>query len=288
VTAPRVGAAWRTVRDRFRAAGLEQPEVDARFLAEAAFGFDHAGLLRHETDTAPEAGLGRLEAFAERRLKGEPVARIIGSRDFFGGAYALNSGTLVPRPETELVVSLGVAALAGHMEPRILDLGTGSGCIAIALLEQLPTASAVAVDLSVEALDAARANAVRHHVADRLMLSAGRWFDPLGPDERFDLIVSNPPYIEREAIDGLAVEVREFDPRLALDGGPDGLDAYRAILGSAGKHLARDGRLILEIGAGQGATVPALARDHGYTLIALEKDLAGLDRVVVLHHSQDQ
>lgn len=280
-----IGTAWRAVRDRFRAAEIDTPEIDARFLAEAALGFSRADLVWHEDDPiAPDASK-RLEAFAVRRLAGEPVARIIGVKQFYGLDFALNAATLVPRPETELIVSLALQTLAGRDKPRILDLGTGSGCIAIALLVELPEAVAVAVDLSAEALSAAESNSGRHEVANRLSLLAGSWFDPLPAGERYDLIVSNPPYIESGVIPSLQPEVRDFDPNLALDGGVDGLSAYRTILAGAGEHLTPAGTLILEIGAGQADAVETLARASGFLTMRLEKDLAGLDRALVLHQS---
>lgn len=280
-----IGVAWRRMRDRFRAAGIGQPEVDARFLAEAALGVGAADLIRRENEPVAMADQGRLDAHAKRRLAGEPVARIVGEWAFYGLDFALNEATLVPRPETELLVTLGIAALGGQSAPAILDLGSGTGCIAISLLAALPEPEAVAIDLSERALEAARQNAVRHGVAERLELLAGPWFDPLGRDRRFDLIVSNPPYIESRVIDGLQREVRDFDPRLALDGGADGLSAYRAIFAGAPHHLEPGGTLILEIGADQAKTVATLARESGFLTMRLEKDLAGLDRALVLHHS---
>jgi release factor glutamine methyltransferase len=172
-----------------------------------------------------------------------------------------------------------------HPHPLILDLGTGTGCIAISLLAELPRAQAVAIDLSVDALAMARLNAVTHGVEDRLSLSAGSWFDPLEPGERFDVVVSNPPYIESNVIPTLMPEVKDHDPMLALDGGADGLAAYRIILAGAGERLNPGGTLILEIGSTQGAAVSEIASASGFVTIALEKDLSGLDRAVVVHHS---
>ena len=280
-----IGAAWRRVRDRFRAAMIDRPEVDARFLAEAVLGFSASELLRHENDPISREGLTKLEAAGDRRIGGEPVARIIGEKAFYGRMFHLNSDTLVPRPETELVVTLALKALMAHPGPTILDLGTGTGSIAISLLAGLPKAQAVAIDMSVGALDAARINAQRHEVADRLSLSAGSWFDPLAPGEQFDIIVSNPPYIETDVIPTLMPEVKDFDPILALDGGRDGLAAYRIILAGARDRLGPGGVLILEIGSSQGPAVTEIARTNGFLTIALEKDLAGLDRALVVHHS---
>jgi release factor glutamine methyltransferase len=194
----------------------------------------------------------------------------------------------VPRPETEQLVDLALAFLKNKPNPKILDLGTGTGAIPISILANNPAATAVAVDLSPEALVAARTNAALHSVGDRLETRAGSWFDPIASDEKFDIILSNPPYIETEIIAGLAADVRDHDPMLALDGGADGLVAYRTIASEAHNHLAEDGILLLEIGSGQGESVSQLLKDAGFTTPAVEKDLAGLDRVVVTHHVRDK
>lgn len=280
-----IGAAWRAVRDRFRAAGLDTPEIDARFLAEHAFGMDRTELVLGEKLPAHAGQQAALIAYAERRLGGEPVARIIGAKAFLANVFALNEATLVPRPETELLVGLGLKAMTDVENPRILDLGTGSGCIAVSLLGLLPDGRAVATDLSPRALEAARENAAQLGAGTRLSTREGSWFEPIGRDEQFDLIVSNPPYIETGVIPTLQPEVRDFDPNLALDGGIDGLDAYRVILAGAPRHLAPGGTVILEFGAGQGEAVTSLARASGFLTMRLEKDLSGLDRALVVHQS---
>jgi release factor glutamine methyltransferase len=255
------------------------------FLAEAVLGLTHSDLVRYENDPISIANRKRLDEFGDRRLSGEPVARILGQKAFYGRMFHLNADTLVPRPETELVVTLAHRALMSHPHPTILDLGTGSGCIAISLLANLPNAQAVAIDMSVLALATARINAVEHEVEDRLSLAAGSWFDPLAPGEQFDMIVSNPPYIETGVIPTLMPEVKDHDPILALDGGPDGLQAYRIILAGARERLSPGGSLILEIGSTQGPAVIEIARANGFLTIALEKDMAGLDRALLIHHS---
>ncbi len=217
-----------------------------------------------------------------RRLTGQSVARIIGEREFYGLAFTLNAATLEPRPDTELLVDMAIAALPPG--GRMLDLGTGTGCIPIAVLANRPDATAVAVDLSGEALAGARINAARHGVAGRLTLVEGNWLDPLEGEAGFHLIVSNPPYIASSVIPGLSAEVREFDPALALDGGPDGLAPYRIIAAQAPRHLVSPGRLLLEIGYDQGEAVTAILAGAGWQQIAVHKDLAGLDRVVSAHH----
>jgi release factor glutamine methyltransferase len=229
-------------------------------------------------------GLKRLQEMGARRLRGEPVVRILGEKEFYGLAFSLSDATLVPRPETEMLVVRGLQVLEGRHHKTILDLGTGTGCIAISLLTESPSAHAVAVDLSPEALVTAQHNADRHGVEKRLSLRKGEWFTPLTAGETFDLVVSNPPYINSAEIDGLATEVKDHDPRLALDGGADGLDAYRAILGGVGPWLKRDGVVLCEIGASQGFAVTSLFFKAGLRDVAVHKDLAGLDRVVEGHH----
>jgi len=272
------------VRDLFRRAGIDTPELDARLLAELAFGLDRLELVNRERDVAAPEALARLQGFATRRLRGEPVVRIIGEREFWGLPFTLNAATLVPRPETEMLVRRGLELLEGRIHKRVLDLGTGTGCVPIAILAESPSATAVGVDLSSEAIIAAQANAERHGVARRFDARPGSWFDPLQVGELFDLITSNPPYIERAAIDGLAPEVKDHDPLLALDGGADGLEAYRQIVGEAIHWLKPGGLLAVEIGSTQAAAVREMFVKAGFDEVSVEKDLAGLDRVVAGYH----
>lgn len=276
-----MGAAWRGVRDLFRKAGIDTAELDARLFAEAAFEMDRLELVNREREDVPAKQLKALEAFASRRLKGEPVVRILGEKEFWGLSFKLNAATLVPRPETELLVERGLEVIGALNSPRILDLGTGTGCIPISLLTEYSDVTAVAVDLSAEALEMARFNANRHGVGSRFKTLKGSWFDPLEPGDRFDLITSNPPYIESSVIAGLMPEVREHDPRLALDGGPDGLAAYRAIAAEAGLFLASEGVLLLEIGFNQGSTVSDIFVGAGFAEVEVVPDLSGHDRMVV-------
>lgn len=272
------------MRDLFRRAGIDTPELDARLLAELAFGMDRLELVNREREVAEPEALAKLQAFATRRLRGEPVVRIVGEKEFWGLPFTLSDATLVPRPETEMLVRKGLESLAGHGSKRILDLGTGTGCVPISTLRESPSATAVATDLSSEAILAAQWNAERHHVARRFDARQGSWFAPLLAGESFDLITSNPPYIESAAIDGLPAEVKDHDPRLALDGGKDGLDAYRVIVGGARQWLKPGGALVVEIGSTQAAAVRSLFLKSGFADVAVEKDLAGLDRLVVGHH----
>jgi release factor glutamine methyltransferase len=248
------GVAWRAIRDQFRSADIDTPD-----------------------------GVIRLAGFAERRLSGEPVARILGHKEFYGLDFALNAATLVPRPETELLVELALEALKGIEAPLILDLGTGSGCVAIAILVHAPNARAIATDVSPEAIAAAEENAGRHLVSDRIEFRSGSWCRPLRPDDRFDVIVSNPPYVETDIIEQLQPEVSDHDPRLALDGGEDGLVAYRLIAAGVPGRLKPGGPLMVEVGSEQGLEVGAILSTAGFAGVDIRKDLAGLDRVVIAH-----
>lgn len=260
--------------------GFANAALDAKLLAGHVMGLDSLALATRENEPVPVDAVSRLADLMQRRMAGESVARIIGDREFYGLAFGLNGATLEPRPDTELVVELALAVLP--FGGRLLELGTGTGCIPISILVNRPDATGVATDISAEALDMARENAGRHGVGARLDFSQGDWFDAV-PAQTFDLILSNPPYIASAVIDTLAPEVKKFDPRLALDGGADGLAPYRIIAGSAARYLGPRGRVLVEIGFDQGASVSDLFAGHGFADIAVHKDLNGLDRVVSAH-----
>lgn len=264
--------------------GFATAALDAKLLTQHGLGLTALELATRENEPVDPAGAECVAALLQRRLTGESVARIVGEREFYGLAFGLNSATLEPRPDTELLVELALAAMpAGG---RVLDLGTGTGCIAIAMLAHMDGISAVAVDLSALALAAARDNAERHKVAGRLSLLEGNWFEPV-PSQRFDIIVSNPPYITSAVVETLAPEVKDFDPRLALDGGPDGLAPYRLLATRSDAWLNAGGRILVEIGHDQGAAVSALFLEAGFDDVSVHRDLAGLDRVVVAYHVDD-
>ena len=280
-----VGTAWREVRDRFRAAGLDTPELDARLLAQSAFGLDAMGLVRKERVDADENDLKLLDQYAQRRLASEPVSRIIGRREFWGLNFEIGPSTLDPRPETEMLVAEAIAFLGDRSGTRFVDLGTGSGAIAVSILSGAPKTRGFATDISQEALDIAARNAERHGVAGRLQLKQGAWWSAVDYTEMFDLIISNPPYIATDGISSLQPEVRIFDPKLALDGGWDGLEAYRALASQVARRLKPGGLMLLEIGANQGEILPKMLARAGFNRTDVLKDLAGLDRVVVASHS---
>jgi release factor glutamine methyltransferase len=278
--------------------GLPTAALDAKLLTAHALRLSALEMATREQEPVSAADAEKAAVLMQRRIAGESVARIIGEREFYGLPFRLNAATLEPRPETELLVDLALNALPPS--GQLLDLGTGTGCIPIAILANRPDASAVAVDLSPLALEAAQQNAERNNVAERLILLQGSWFEPLvtnphlgsvlrgkvggGDRSRFNLIVSNPPYISSAVVETLAPEVKTFDPRLALDGGPDGLAPYRIIAASAAAHLQPGGQILLEIGFDQGEAVSTLLRQAGFGRVCVHKDLNGLDRVAQAHH----
>jgi release factor glutamine methyltransferase len=278
-----VETARRALTARFESAAIESPELDARMLVGHVFGLDLTGLITSAQRRLTEDESARLEDCARRRLGGEPIARIVGEKEFWGLPLKLSPATLVPRPDTETVVELALELLradgATNQPLRIADLGTGSGAILLALLSELPAAAGFGTDISEQALQTAAANAISAGLAPRATFIACDFATGLsGP---FDLIVSNPPYIRAADIAGLAVEVRDHDPRAALDGGADGLDAYRALIPQAAGLLAPGAALVVEAGEGQSGPINGLMRLAGLAPTGGPKaDLAGIPRAV--------
>lgn len=280
-------AGFDRIRVAFRAAGLDTPDLDARVLTAHVAGLPPSALLGAEMRPLSRADAERLDALAERRIAREPIARILGRREFWGLELALAPTSLVPRPDTETVVEAALDWLRRTGGPgwaeiswRMADLGTGSGAILLALLAECPRALGIGVDRDLATLDAARANAATHGFASRALMVAGDWAAPLTPGG-FDLIVSNPPYVATLELSRLDPEVRDYDPRAALDGGVDGLSAYRALVPEAARALRPGGALFLEIGEGQTQAVTDLVVDAG--LLPLDeplRDLSGTERVV--------
>jgi release factor glutamine methyltransferase len=262
-------------------AGVRSAAVDARLLMGHASGLDAAALISRGREAVPALAEAAFRSHLNRRMAGEPVDRILGEKEFWGLRLELGPATLAPRPETETLVT-AVLARARKEWPadlRICDLGTGSGAIVIALLAELPAARAVATDISAEALRIAGRNAERHGVADRACFEEIGFAD--GPAGPFEVVVSNPPYICSADIDALDREVRDFDPRAALDGGADGMDACRAILSRAPALLEAGGLMALEVGHDQAEAVGRLCRAHGMVDLSFENDLGGTARVVM-------
>lgn len=267
----------------FRAAGIGEPQADARILAAHALRLTRAQIISHAERKLDQRELDALTARATRRLAREPVSRILGAREFWGLNLAIDPSVLDPRPDTETVVEAALDWIATrHLKNeklRVLDIGVGSGALLIALLSELPAAIGVATDKSIDALKLARSNAQRLGFAERCTFVACNFTDALrGP---FDLIVSNPPYISSAEIPALAPEVREHDPLLALDGGEDGLAAYRAIASDAPRLLVPRGRLVMELGQGQAESVSALVRAAGLSIeTPIQRDLSGINRAL--------
>jgi release factor glutamine methyltransferase len=283
-----IEGARRALAARFKSAAIESAELDARILAGHALGLDLTGLITSaQRELTPDESV-RLEDFARRRLAGEPVARIVGEKEFWGLPLKLSAGTLVPRPDTETVIELALELLrtTGCLDRplRIADLGTGTGAILLALLSELPAATGFGTDISDDALRTAAANAARAGLSERATFIACDYATGLtGP---FDLIVSNPPYVRTGDIAGLAVEVRGHDPMAALDGGADGLDAYRTLIPQAARLLAPGGFLVVEAGLGQSESIETFMTKAGLTpATAPRSDLAGIPRAVAGHKS---
>jgi release factor glutamine methyltransferase len=253
--------------------------LDARMLVAHAMGITPDAVLFRDDEEAGGTVALRVANLAQRRLHGEPVARIVGEKEFYGLTFGVSPATLVPRPDTETLVDAVLEVVDRDAAVAILDLGTGSGAILLALLSQLPNAAGVGVDTSADALATASDNARRLGLETRAAFAVGDWARGLATE--FAIVVSNPPYIEHGEIATLAVDVRDYDPHMALDGGHDGLDAYHAILLDLDRVLAEGGVAFLEIGYGQGDAIVALAAEHGFR-VTFRRDLAGIERVAIL------
>lgn len=267
--------------ERLRMAKLDTPELDARVLLKYALKLSDAELIGSADKVVSPEGVAGLENMITRRVSGEPVARIIGHREFWGLSFELGLDTLVPRPETETLVDAALAAFGRGAPATILDLGTGTGCLLLAALSEYPEAQGVGIDLAPKAVKVASANAGRLGLAGRARFLVSDWDAVI--DGQFDLVLSNPPYILREDIEKLAPEVRVHDPLLALDGGPDGLAAYRELAAAAARRLTPDGVLITELGQGQEREVAAIMAGAGLRVDgAARPDLAGIPRALVV------
>ena len=277
-----VSEAIRLVAQAFRPAGIEEADADARLLIGHALHLDRTRLIAQSDRILEAREIATMSVLAARRLKHEPVSRILGQKEFWSLALAVTPDVLVPRPETETIVeaALDYVVRGGlRMERlRILDIGTGSGALLLALLHELPHATGIGTDVSEAALQVAQTNAAKFGFGTRCNFVACDIASHI--QGSFDLVISNPPYVVHDEIATLAPEVREYDPMVALDGGDDGLTAYRAITADAERLLAPGGRLFVELGAGQEAAVRALFTNAGLTVGTARKDLAGIPRVL--------
>jgi release factor glutamine methyltransferase len=281
-TAADIASARRVLAAQFEAAGIDSPALDARLLIGHALALDHTALASQACRGLTAAERDAIAQLAARRMRGEPVARIVGVKEFWGLPLALSPATLVPRPDTETVVEAALAAIGEtrKRDPlRIADLGTGSGAILFALLHECPHATGLGTDIEPQALETAHANASALGLQSRTGFVLADFGTAL--NETFDLVVSNPPYIPTADIEALASEVRDYDPLRALDGGVDGLDAYRAIAREAPHLLHDDGVLIVEVGAGQSGDVAAVLTAGGsLEQTAIHRDLSGRERAL--------
>ncbi|EGO64034.1 peptide chain release factor N(5)-glutamine methyltransferase [Acetonema longum] len=280
-----IGEILQWTKQYFSEKGVENPRLDAEVLLSDIVKLDRLRLYVNFDQPLQQQELDRYRDYVKKRVMRLPVAYILGRKEFMGLEFAVNPAVLIPRPETELLVETVLKRLEGCQNPAILDIGTGSGAIILSVLKLLPAATGLAVDISPQALAVARDNADRLGVAERVTFRESNLLTALGEPDKpaggFDAILSNPPYIKDEDIPVLAPEVGK-EPRTALAGGRDGLDFYRLILQEAAGYLQPEGFLAWEIGAGQSEDISRLARESGWTVTDVLKDLAGIERVMVL------
>lgn len=262
--------------------GVDSPRLQTELLLAHLLKLPRLQLYLNHDRVLSEPELAALRVLVQRRAKREPLQHLVGSASFCGIELAVSPAALIPRPETETLAELAVAALTKNSSPTpvVLDFGTGTGCLAVALAAQCKNASVHALDLSEAALALARKNAERHGLSERVTFHLGDGFRALPSELRFDLLVSNPPYIPSAEIATLQPEVRDFDPRAALDGGADGLDFYRLLARETPAWLKEGGGLFAEFGDGQEAVLPSLFNDTGWRAVSIHHDLTGRPRVL--------
>ena len=278
-SSPTLVTAWKAATARLKAGQIDSPSIDARLLLEVATGAGRADILTDPYRALTPEQQATLDGYVERRLKREPVSRILGKKGFWKIMLNVTPDVLSPRPDTEAILDVVMLAFAPHQAFTMIDLGTGSGAILLATLAERAGARGVGTDISFEALAVARDNAASLDLDSRCDFLRTEWAAGMA-DHSFDLVVSNPPYIPSDDIDGLDPEVRDHDPRLALDGGPDGLQAYRDLAPEILRILKPGGIFAVEIGWDQGPQVKALFEAQGFTDVIVVKDLADRDRVV--------
>jgi release factor glutamine methyltransferase len=287
---PTIAEALREAARRLREAGVEESRREAASLLAHVIERDRAFLFTHDEDALSPEKLSLFRVLVERRAEGEPLQYIKGRQEFYGLDFEVTPDVLIPRPETELLVEKALELLRVYQAPLICDVGTGSGCISVALLHERSDALALALDISPEALRVARRNAERHGVGARLTPLVSDCFDALGAGElkgaRFPLIVSNPPYIAERDLEALQREVRDHEPRVALTPGGDGLRIIRRLVTEAPGFLEARGHLLFEIGFGQHEAVAALVNPRVWTLLDIHRDLQGIPRIVALRRKE--
>ena len=271
--------AWTSARDRLREAEIDSPVIDARLLVEAAAGVTRVDLISDPYRPLTKEQICTLDAYVARRSRREPLSHILGRKGFWKIMVQVNAKVLTPRPETEVIVDHALRTFAEQDAFTLLDLGVGSGAILLAILAERPRARGLGVDVCEDALAVARENAANLGLAGRAALMRGDWTAGLGGDG-FDLVVANPPYIRSGELEGLDPEVRDHEPHVALDGGQDGLRAYRTLAPEVLRVLKPGGLFLLEAGADQGPEVASLLSAAGALGVAVLKDLSNRDRVV--------
>jgi release factor glutamine methyltransferase len=275
-----LGALFAAGVEALRAAGIASARLDARILLQAATGCRPEDVILEPTTEIAAGPAAVFRALLDRRAGHEPVSRILGRREFWSLSLELGPAALDPRPDSETLVAAALEASDSDAPGCVLDLGTGSGCLLIAVLSERPRMRGIGIDCSPAAVRIAASNARRLGMADRTSFLAGDWVAPIRG--KFDLILCNPPYIETGALGELAREVRDFEPRAALDGGPDGLAAYRALAPTLGKLLAPQGMALFEIGHTQADAAKGIFINSGFTIHGLHADLAGRPRCLAV------
>ena len=266
--------------EQLKAAEIENAGLDARILLQFASGYSHAGLISNADQVLTEETADLFHAFIARRVSGEPTQRILGYCEFYGRNFELSIDTLIPRQDTEILIDAALDITKTKSGPmKILDIGTGTGAIAVTLAAEIPNAEVLATDISNDALRTAQRNASANHVSDRVRFRYSDLFSDV--DGKFDLVISNPPYIPSGDLAELQYEVREYDPCLALDGGADGLIFYRRILEQVRTCLAASGNLIVEVGFDQAVDVKGIAKEMFLSYLRSHSDLSGIERVLV-------
>lgn len=274
-----IGFALAEAEQALRAAGVDRPRLDARLMLSAASGLGLERLIGAPRGELSHDAMARFRKMVARRVDRAPLAHIVGHREFWSLDLLVTPDTLVPRPDSETVVEAALTLLEDRSHAwRVLDLGTGTGCLLLAILSEAPNARGLGVDASAAALAVARANAERLGLAERTAFALGDWQAPRG--ETFDLVVANPPYIPEGDIDALAPEISRHEPRLALSGGRDGLDAYRQIAARLGGQITRGGGGVFEVAAGGAAAVEQVLVRAGFSPLSRYRDLAGNERAV--------
>ena len=266
--------------DELRAAGVDTPVLDAEIMLSRTLGRSRTELLAHPEAVPPQEVVERFSGWVSRRSRREPLAYIIGEREFYGICFEVSPAVLIPRPETEILVETAIGLIKDVPAPRIADIGLGSGAVAVSIAKAAPDAVIYGTESSVDALEIARRNAQRADAHNRTHFLQGDLLEPLA-GMTFHLIVSNPPYIPSDEIESLQPEIAKYEPSQALDGGPDGLECHRRLAGSASAYLEDKGVLAVEVGAGQADAVEGLFRAAGLRGVRSVRDYSGIERVVL-------